>query len=237
MNTKEIPVLMIDDDEMLGEVLTEYLARFDFKLDTSQHPEPGMEQLAAGPYQLLLLDVMLPGMNGLEVCKCVRQNNDIPIIMLTARGELSDKVLGFEYGADDYLAKPFEPRELIARMQSLLRRQQKVQPAPAPVAPPVEQPYFSVDMNSKQVVIDSKPIELTAIEFEIVHLLSKNPGVVFDRNKILQHVKGLGDGVLLQTRAIDNSISRLRRKLDNNSKQQFIRTVWGQGYCFVGQPE
>lgn len=233
VSISEIPVLMIDDDEMLTEVVTEYLAKFDFIVQACHHPLKGIERLKTGDFKLLLLDVMLPGMDGLEVCKLIRQDNEIPIIMLTARGELSDKVLGFEYGADDYLAKPFEPRELIARMQSLLRRHEKNQPA----KPPTQRPFFFLDKENKQLIIDNNLIELTAIEFEIICLLAQNPGVVFSRNKILQHVKGLSADVMLKTRAIDNSISRLRRKLDKSAQQEFIRTVWGQGYCFVGLPE
>jgi OmpR family response regulator RpaB len=226
-----VPILIIDDDEYLAEALVEYLAKFDFELEACQHPEQGLKILQQGRHQLLLLDVMLPGMSGMEVCKQIRKTSQIPIIMITARAEISDKVLGFEYGADDYLSKPFEPRELIARMQRLLRRYELIRAA----AQTAINPTFTIDSEKRQVVIDDNTIDLTSIEFDILYLLSHNPGVVFDRQKILQHVKGLNEGVMLQTRAIDNSISRLRRKLNNKgSDQKLIRTVWGQGYSFIG---
>jgi two-component system OmpR family response regulator len=230
MDAVKTPILLIDDDELIVEALTEYLAKFDFALDVCHHPEQGLDILNQHKHELLLLDVMLPGISGLEVCKQLRKTSDIPIIMLTARRELSDKVLGFEYGADDYLAKPFEPRELIARMQRLLRRQVKL----AESLVEIDQNAFRIDKEKRQVVIDNNPIDLTSIEFDILFLLSNEPGAVFDRNKILQYVKGLNKDVMLQTRAIDNSISRLRRKLnDQCGSQQLIRTVWGQGYSFA----
>lgn len=231
---EKTPIMMIDDDELIAQALTEYLAKFDFDVDIFYHPEQGMVELEKGHHSLLLLDVMLPGMSGLEVCKLIRKSSDIPIIMLTARGDVTDKVLGFEYGADDYLAKPFEPRELIARMQRLLLRHEKQQPASASES----NQGFNIDKEKRQVVINTQTIDLTSIEFDILYLLSGHPGVVYDRNKILQHVKGLNEDVMLQTRAIDNSISRLRRKLTvTGGEQQFIRTVWGQGYSFIGQAE
>ena len=231
-NIAKTPVLMIDDDELIAQALTEYLIKFDFEVDTCLHPMQGIEALEKGEHRLLLLDVMLPGMNGLDVCKLIRQSSDIPIIMLTARGDVSDKVMGFEYGADDYLAKPFEPRELIARMKRLLERHdEKISHNRQEV---VDQ-RFDIDKEKRKVVIDGQVVELTSIEFDILYLLSCKPGKVYDRNTILRYVKGLNENVQLQTRAIDNSISRLRRKLSmQSSDHEFIRTVWGQGYSFAG---
>ena len=233
MNVDKTPVIMIDDDELISQALSEYLTKFDFAVDAYEHPDRGMQALRDGNYQLLLLDVMLPGTNGLEVCKQIRQSSNIPIIMLTARGELNDKVLGFENGADDYLAKPFEPRELIARMKRLLERHtQKAGFADINTQPTSR---FSIDKERRKVVIDNTTIELTSIEFDILYMLSTKPGVVHKRNDILCHIKGLGKDVTLQTRAVDNSISRLRRKLSiMGNDHEFIRTVWGQGYSFVG---
>lgn len=230
-NIAKTPVLMIDDDELIAQALTEYLDKFNYEVDTCLHPEQGMKALEKGEHRLLLLDVMLPGMNGLDVCKLIRQSSDIPIIMLTARGDVKDKVMGFEYGADDYLAKPFEPRELIARMNRLLERYEQK----ANAAVEQEPQRFEIDKEKRKVVIDGQIIELTSIEFDILYLLSCKPGKVYDRNTILRYVKGLNENVQLQTRAIDNSVSRLRRKLSTDSNDhEFIRTVWGQGYSFVG---
>ncbi|MCJ8270849.1 MAG: response regulator transcription factor [Psychrosphaera sp.] len=231
IKTAKIPVLIIDDDAQIALVLSEYLGKFDFELQACQHPERGMALLAQGRHDLLLLDVMLPGMSGLQVCKLIRQSSDIPIIMLTARGDVKDKVMGFEHGADDYLAKPFEPRELIARMQRLLQRRDKA-PQPKPSEPELG---FIINSEKRQLLINNQTVDLTTIEFDILFLLSGNPGKVYARSKILQYVKGLNEGVMLQTRAIDNSISRLRRKLGRAGEdQQLIRTVWGQGYSFTG---
>ncbi|NQZ07192.1 MAG: response regulator transcription factor [Algicola sp.] len=232
IKTAKTPVLIIDDDAQIAVVLSEYLGKFDFELQACQHPVQGMALLAQGRHDLLLLDVMLPGMSGLQVCKLIRQSSDIPIIMLTARGGVNDKVMGFKYGADDYLAKPFEPRELIARMQRLLQRRDKTQQL-KPSAPELG---FIINREKRQLLINNQTVDLTTIEFDILFLLSGNPGKVYARSKILQYVKGLNEGVMLQTRAIDNSISRLRRKLGRAGEdQQLIRTVWGQGYSFTGQ--
>ncbi len=232
IKTAKTPVLIIDDDDQIALVLSEYLGKFDFSLQACQHPEQGMKMLAQGRHDLLLLDVMLPGMSGLQVCKLIRQSSDIPIIMLTAKGDVNDKVMGFEYGADDYLAKPFEPRELIARMQRLLQRRDKI-PQPKPNESELG---FLINKEKRQLLINNQTVDLTTIEFDILFLLSGNPGKVYDRNKILQYVKGLNEGVMLQTRSIDNSVSRLRRKLSMaGDEQQLIRTVWGQGYSFTGQ--
>ena len=228
-----IPVLLIDNDEQQGEILTEYLAKYDFILECCQHPESEMVTLPLTRYWVVLLDIMLSGINGLHLCKEIRRTSNIPIIILTAREELSDKVLGFEYGADDYLVKPFERRELVARMQSLLRCQEEIS-TPMSLTQANE---FIIDKDNKQVRIADKAIELTNIELIILSMLADHPGAVFSRNKILQNVKGLKSGVCLQTRAIDNSVSRLRHKLDDDGNgQQFIRTIWGRGYSFVDQP-
>lgn len=212
-------------------MLGDYVDRFGFKLEACQDPRQGVELLRSGKYQVLLLDIMMPSISGFDVCKAVRKNSDIPIIMLSAKDEVTDKVKAFEYGADDYLAKPFEVRELVARMQRLVQRQSSIDGIAQQELK--EHDMFKIDVDKRQVVINNNAIDLTNIEFDILSLLSKEPGVVFDRNRILQHVKGLNDDVTLQTRAIDNSISRLRRKLhERGNAPQLIRTVWGQGYSF-----
>lgn len=231
MDVVKAPVLLIDDDSMIAEILSDYLNRFEFDLKACPSPSAGMALLRHGGFKVLLLDIMLPEISGFEVCKQVREISDIPIIMLTAKGAVDDKVLAFDCGADDYLAKPFEPRELVARMQRLLKRRALAKELPIEV----NEAEFKIDKDKRQVVINNTAIDLTSIEFDILTLLSNDPGTVFDRNRILQHVKGLNDDVTLQTRAIDNSISRLRRKLNvRGGASQLIRTVWGQGYSFTG---
>lgn len=234
MDVVKAPVLLIDDDMMIAHILSDYLGQFGFELKSCPSPSAGMALLRHGGFKVLLLDIMLPEISGFDVCRQVREVSDIPIIMLTAKGEVDDKVLAFDNGADDYLAKPFEPRELVARMQRLLKRRALAQNGEGQIA----QGNFKIDKDKRQVVVNNNAIDLTSIEFDILTLLSNEPGVVFDRNRILQHVKGLNDDVTLQTRAIDNSISRLRRKLnDIGGASQLIRTVWGQGYSFTGISE
>ena len=219
-------ILLIDDDERLGPPLAEYLRRFDLALECALTPEAGLGRLRAGGIDAAILDVMLPGMDGFELCRTIRRESDLPIIMLTARGELSDRVVGLELGADDYLAKPFEPRELAARLQTILRRARRT----APVAAATRLCFdgLEIDLERRQVMREGSPVELTGTEFELLAMLAREPQKVFSRDEILNRLRG--HDADLYTRAVDILVSRLRRKLE---PLDVIRTLRNAGYAFA----
>ncbi|UCH21399.1 MAG: response regulator transcription factor [Deltaproteobacteria bacterium] len=221
-------ILIIDDDKKLNRLLEDFLSDFGFRTLSETHPDVGLRKLRQQSPDLVILDVMLPGINGFEVCKRIRQTHTLPIIMLTARGEPMDKVVGLEIGADDYVAKPFEPRELVARIQAVLRRCKKV-----PDTRPQAFGRLEIDFPRRIVRLDGSVVNLTTNEFTILALLTRNPGKVFDRDQILQELSGIDSDAF--NRTVDISISRLRRKLkDDPQKPTFIKTIWGAGYVFVG---
>ena len=226
----ESTILIIDDDEKLNRLLTDFLAEFGFKTLTATHPQEGLKKLNQKSPELVILDVMLPGMDGFEVCKTIRQQSLVPIIMLTARGELMDKVVGLELGADDYLPKPFEPRELVARIHSVLRRTKKVDPAR-----PQSFGRLEIDFSRHISRLDGDILDLTTNEFAALALLAENPGKVFNRDEILQELRGIDCDAF--NRSVDITMSRLRQKLNDDPKSpDFIKTVWGTGYVFIGEP-
>ena len=212
-----IPVLMIDDDEGLATPLKEYFTRFDLALDHAAEPQAGIEALKADRYDFLILDIMLPGMDGFEVCRRVRAFSEIPILMLTARGEVSDRIVGLELGADDYLPKPFDPRELVARIQRILKRGAGKRAA--------KEGRLQIDARSQQATLDGVPLELTTREFSLLLLLSSSSGRVWTRDDIMNELRGHDADIY--SRVIDISISRLRKKLQPLDP---ITTVWGKGY-------
>jgi len=223
-------ILIIDDDEKLNRLLTDFLSEFGFKILTAIHPEDGLKKLHRKSPDLVILDVMLPGMDGFEVCKTIRQHSLVPIIMLTARGELMDKVVGLELGADDYLPKPFEPRELVARIHSVLRRSKKIDKTR-----PQSFDRLEIDFSRHIVKVDGDVADLTTNEFAALALLAGNPGKVFNRDEILQELRGIDCDAF--NRSVDITMSRLRQKLNDDPKNPaFIKTVWGTGYVFVGEP-
>ena len=227
-------VLIIDDDESLADLLAQYLARFDMELLSANRPSLGYEILRQQQPQAIILDVMLPEQDGFEVCKQIRKDNDIPIIMLTARGDVMDRVVGLEIGADDYLAKPFEPRELVARLQTILRRRVKASDTQsAKDKGLLEFSGLSINTQRQQVIVLNKTLELTTTEYRLLVLLAQSAQTVFSRDDILNHLKGVE--VELFSRSVDIAISRLRQKLKEESDTEFIKTVWGAGYCFVGE--
>ena len=224
-------ILIIDDDEKLNRLLTDFLGEFGFKTLTAAHPEDGLKKLSRNSPDLVILDVMLPGMDGFEVCKKIRQHSLVPIIMLTARGELMDKVIGLELGADDYLPKPFEPRELVARIHSVLRRTHKIDPTR-----PQSFDRLVIDVSRHIVRLDEKSVDLTTNEFAALALLTGNPGKVFNRDEILQALRGIDCDAF--NRSVDITMSRLRQKLNDDPKNPtFIKTVWGTGYAFIGSQD
>ena len=221
-------VLVIDDDERLNELLTRYMDRFGFSVHSATDPRAGLRMLKNDPPDLVILDVMLPEMDGFAVCRKVRETSRVPIVMLTARGEVMDRILGLELGADDYLAKPFEPRELVARVQAVLRRG-----APADTQERVRIGDLDVDWSTRCVRLAGRDLGMTAAEFEVLALLVRNLGRVLSRERILDGTRGIDWEAY--DRSIDVLISRLRQKLGDDPKHpSFIRTVRGAGYVFIG---
>lgn len=221
-------VLMIDDDEKLTGLLAEYLARFGFAVRAAAHPDEGLRLLRADPPDLLVLDLMLPGMDGLAVCRKIRETSRLPIVMLTARGDVADRILGLELGADDYLPKPFEPRELVARIQAVLRRG-----APPEAEGTARFGALEVDWTGGAATLDGRPLLLTSAELSLLHLLARNRGRTLSRERLLDETRGVDWEAY--DRSIDVLVSRLRQKLgDDPRRPRFIRTVRGLGYRFVG---
>lgn len=217
--------LLIDDDKKLGDLLKNYLKTFDIDLFVINDPREAIKTMNDLDPDLLILDVMMPYINGFDLCKMIREKSDKPIIMLSARGEADDKVKGIDLGADDYLSKPFEARELVARMHGLLRRLHKDS------AKSLDQ-TFEVDQQRLEVSLNGSILDLTTKEFELMDLFIKNPGIIFSRDEIIKEIKGID--VHLFSRSIDILISRLRHKVEDDPKKpQLIKTIWGKGYMFV----
>jgi DNA-binding response OmpR family regulator len=223
-------VLLIDDDRKHSELLKDYLKQFGISLDCAGDAEEGLRKLSRSDPDLLLLDVMLPGRDGFDICREVRKSSAIPIIMLTARGDVIDRVSGLEMGADDYIGKPFEPRELVARIQTILRRA-----GPGDYGQPVLRfEGIEIDTDARIVTVDGKRIELTSMEFELLAVLAKRAGKKVTRDEILNELRGIDAAIL--TRSVDIMVSRIRQKLGDSVKPpRFIQTVWGTGYSFIGR--
>ncbi len=222
-------VLIIDDDPKLNRLLKEFLSGFGFVVHTAMKPSEGLKQLRRHNPDMVILDVMLPEMNGFEVCKKIRQDSDVPVIMLTARGDPMDRIVGLELGADDYLAKPFEPRELVARIQAVLRRLKGPGPEGLRSFGPM-----CIDPKKRTVTIDGADIDLTTNEFTALWLLARHPGEVMDRDRILQELRGMDSEAF--NRSVDITMSRIRQKLGDDPKSPtYIKTVWGTGYVFIAE--
>jgi DNA-binding response OmpR family regulator len=223
-------VLLIDDDARLSALLGEFLGQNDVALSHVGDGAAGLARLATGAFDAVLLDVMMPGMNGLEVLRRIREKSRVPVIMLTARGDESDRVVGLELGADDYVPKPFGPRELLARLRAVLRR---VQPDPA--GERVQAQGIVADVSSRRASVDGREVELTGIEFDILLALLRRAGRVVPRTSLLDEA-GRGD-VSVGERTVDVHISRLRKKLgDDPRSPRCIKTVRGVGYVLTREP-
>ena len=218
-----VKVLLIDDDVHLGPPLASYFQRFEMELEPVTRPSAGLAKLRTGQFDAAILDVMLPEMDGFELCRAIRRESDIPIIMLTARGEVMDRVVGLELGADDYLPKPFEPRELVARLQTVLRRRRAGVSGQRLVFEGLE-----IDLDKHTVHRQGIALELTGTEFALLALLAREPGKVFGRDDILNHLRG--HEAELFTRAVDILVSRLRRKLE---PLDCIKTMRNAGYALA----
>jgi len=220
-------LLIIDDDVALNELLCEYLERFGHRLTSATTAREGVRLLRRDQPDLLILDVMLPDADGMELCREIRRESDIPIVMLTARGDVPDRVLGLEFGADDYIPKPFEPRELVARIETLMRRFRQ------PLTPRLVSGDLTLDIETRRVELAGAEVELTAMEFELLRVLMESRGHVLTRDAVLQALRGIDADVY--DRSVDMLVSRLRRKLNDDSRSpRWIRTIRGTGYQFAG---
>lgn len=223
-------VLVVDDEKLIVKGIRFSLEQDDMDVDCAYDGEEALELAKANKYDIILLDLMLPKMDGLEVCQQIREFSDVPIVMLTAKGEDMDKILGLEYGADDYITKPFNILEVKARIKAIMRRahqEAKIQEK----AKTVQVGELKMDCESRRVFIGDKEINLTAKEFDVLELLVFNPNKVYSRENLLNIVWGYeypGD-----VRTVDVHIRRLREKIESNpSEPKYVHTKWGVGYYF-----
>ena len=225
-------ILIIDDDIQLTELLIEFLSSHKYNVVAKHTPEEGLEYLGKKGTDVIILDIMLPGMDGFQVLRKVRENLATPVIMLTARGEVTDRIVGLELGADDYLPKPFEPRELLARIQSILRRAH----SSAAIVENVHFKGLSIEKNKQEVILDGKPISLSTTEYEALLLFIEHAGDTLDREFLVENLRGIS--WQSYDRSVDVLVSRLRGKLgETPDKTRFIKTIHGLGYKFIGEPK
>ena len=226
-------ILVVDDDREIRDLLARFLRRHGFRVTAAADGRDMFEALATGRIQLIVLDLMLPGEDGLSLCRRVRGASDVPIVMLTALGEDTDRIVGLEMGADDYLAKPFNPRELLARVRAVLRRAQS-RSEPVQTGRQIAFSGWILDAGARDVTApDGTPVTLTAGEFDLLLALAERPGRVLSRDQLLDLTRGREAGPF--DRSIDVQISRLRRKLgEHHMEPELIKTVRGGGYMLAG---
>jgi len=225
-------ILIIDDDVNLNDLVTTYLSGFGYDVESCSDPATALERVREKNFGLIILDVMMPGMDGFTVLRKIRDISRVPVIMLTACGELTDRVVGLELGADDYLAKPFEPRELLARIRSVMRRFQNAGQA-ARLTPDAAEEGLVLQPEKKQARLDGQPLDLTSMEFDFLELMMANKGRVLSRDYIMDRLKGYEWEAY--DRSIDILVSRVRSKLgDSPTDPTYIKTIRGAGYMFIG---
>lgn len=223
-------ILIVDDDEHISELISLYLTKEFYDTKIVYDGEEALRQFRHFSPNLILLDLMLPGIDGYQVCREIRQQSNVPIIMLSAKGEVFDKVLGLELGADDYIIKPFDSKELVARVKAVLRRYQPAQASQTkPAGKYVEYPDLTINLTNYSVVYKGKTVDMPPKELELLYFLASSPNQVFTREQLLDHIWGyeyIGD-----TRTVDVHIKRLREKIKDHASWA-ISTVWGIGYKF-----
>lgn len=221
-------ILIADDDPRIRSVVRLYLEAEDFQVIEVENGEAAIKQLSETKIDLIILDLMMPVIDGWTACKHIRKNTEVPVIMLTAKGEENDRILGLELGADDYIVKPFSPRELVARVKAVLRRAESKQSDTYTY----KFPGLTINAVTRQVEVNDREVKLTLKEFDLLHLLVQAPGRVYTRNELLEQVWGFdycGD-----TRTVDTHINRLRYKIEEQGgDSSFIKTVRGVGYKFL----
>lgn len=229
-----IKILVVDDEERIRRLLKMYLEREEYSIDEAEDGSEALSKAIANDYDLILLDIMMPGKDGIEVCRELREKKSTPIIMLTAKGEEINRVQGFEVGTDDYIVKPFSPREVVLRVKALLRRSSKTSYIQTDTSTKdiIVLQHLTIDNDAHRVTADGKEVSLTPKEYELLYFLAKAPDKVFDREQLLKevwHYEFFGD-----LRTVDTHVKRLREKLNRVSEDaaKMIVTVWGVGYKF-----
>ncbi|MCS0654074.1 response regulator transcription factor [Cytobacillus firmus] len=230
----QVKILLVDDEERIRRLLKMYLERENFSIDEAENGNQALSKALANDYDVILLDLMMPGKDGIEVCRELREKKATPVIMLTAKGEEVNRVQGFEVGTDDYIVKPFSPREVVLRVKALLRRSSKTTylQTETTAKDVIVFPHLTIDNDAHRVLADGKEVSLTPKEYELLYFLAKAPDKVFDREHLLKevwHYEFFGD-----LRTVDTHVKRLREKLNKVSEQaaRMIVTVWGVGYKF-----
>ncbi len=220
-------VLIVDDDKNILQIIKLYLEKEGYEVVEASRGDEGLKLFDNQPPHIVLLDVMMPGMDGWQVCREIRKTSNIPIVMVTAKDETFDKVLGLELGADDYITKPFDPKEMVARIKAVLRRSQAI----APPEKSVQYPNLNINMTNYTVTYRGVELDVPPKEIELLFYLSTHPGKVFTRDQLLEHVWGYdyyGD-----SRTVDVHVKRIREKLEGSDEYGWqIKTVWGVGYKF-----
>ena len=227
--TSKQKILIVDDDNNIAELISLYLTKECFETKIVNDGEQALKEFDSFHPDLLLLDLMLPGIDGYQVCRELRHTSDVPIIMLSAKGETFDKVLGLELGADDYIIKPFDAKELVARVRAVLRRFKVRQPSAPSGEKSVSYPDLTINLTNYSVTYMGKQVDMPPKELELLYFLASSPNQVFTREQLLDHIWGyeyIGD-----TRTVDVHIKRLREKIKDQDNWA-IRTVWGIGYKF-----
>ncbi|MGY3716417.1 response regulator transcription factor [Sutcliffiella cohnii] len=231
---QEYKILVVDDEERIRRLLKMYLERENYLIEEADNGEDALSLALENDYDVILLDLMMPGMDGMEVCKELREKKATPVIMLTAKGEEANRVQGFEVGTDDYIVKPFSPREVVLRVKALLRRASSTSFLNTETSSKdiIVYPHLTIDNDAHRVSADGKDVNLTPKEYELLYFLAKSPDKVFDREQLLKEVwqyEFFGD-----LRTVDTHVKRLREKLNKVSEHaaKMIVTVWGVGYKF-----
>ncbi|MEE8558808.1 MAG: response regulator transcription factor [Myxococcota bacterium] len=225
-------VLLIEDDRRLASMVAAYLGENGYDVDARENAVLGMELAARTPFDAIILDVMLPDLDGFEVCRRLRADSDVPILMLTARGEETDRIVGLELGADDYLPKPFNPRELLARLRAILRRQA----TPLRGLPVLRFGGLEIDRDARRVTLDGRTCDLTSHQFGLLRLLAESAGRTLSREVLMERLRG--ERLEAFDRSIDVHISRIRAAIEDDPKHpRRIVTVRGVGYLFTRDPE
>jgi DNA-binding response OmpR family regulator len=224
-------ILLVDDEHSVQKLLSSALRKDGYEVVAALDGRAALDRVADSTFDLIVLDLTLPKIDGFEVCRQVRATSSVPIIMLTAKVEEIDKVLGLEIGADDYITKPFSMREFRSRVKAVLRRSQLAAPAEEPAQEALEDGELRIDFDRREVMIDGEPVRLTYVEFEILAALARNPGRVYSRATLLERV--WGDSAYRDPRTVDVHIRHLREKLERDPKTpELVQTMRGVGYRF-----